>query len=48
MTKFLWHLNFELDSIFDNDWLAQKSLGIFIKKDLNVRFSLGPSAIPLR
>ncbi|KAL4958020.1 cytochrome P450 [Aspergillus filifer] len=46
MTKLLWHFNFELDENVDKDWLDQKSYGVFIKKDLNVRFTPGPNAAP--
>jgi cytochrome P450 len=44
MTKLLWHFDFELDENVDKDWLDQKSYGVFIKKDLNVRFTPGPNA----
>jgi hypothetical protein len=45
MTKLLWHFDFELDGTVDKDWLDQKSFGVFIKKELPVKFRPGPNAV---
>lgn len=44
MTKLLWYYDFVLDGKVDKDWLDQKSYGVFIKKDLPVKFRPGPNA----
>ncbi|PWY67718.1 cytochrome P450 [Aspergillus eucalypticola CBS 122712] len=42
--KLLWRYDLELDGKVDKDWLDQKSYGVFIKKDLPVKFRPGPNA----
>ncbi|KAK2878179.1 hypothetical protein FQN49_001082 [Arthroderma sp. PD_2] len=39
MVKLLWNFDFELHGHVPEDWLDQKSFGVFIKKDLSVMFS---------
>ncbi|KAK7749684.1 hypothetical protein SLS53_000263 [Cytospora paraplurivora] len=39
MTKMLYHYDFQLEQDTPTDWPDQKSLGVFMKKPLFVRFS---------
>lgn len=46
MTKLLYHFDLSLDGTVDKNWTDQKSYGVFIKKDLGVKFHRGPNPVP--